>query len=157
MKHLRIIDKQITYPFRPEKLRRENPGVSFPREMSDELLSGFGVFPVVPSDPPEPPEHHRVVEAEPAFIEGAWRQQWTVEKRPVPEEVSAAQIRLFLDQAGMLADVEAKIATMSKAVQIEWEYRDKFRRSSPLLNEVAKVFHLTDEQIDDFFRVAEQL
>jgi len=76
---------------------------------------------------------------------------------PVPEEVSAAQIRLFLDQVGMLADVEATIATMSKAVQIEWEYRTEFHRSSPLLNEVAKVFQLTDEQIDDFFRVAEQL
>jgi hypothetical protein len=157
MKYLRLIDKQIVYPFHPEKLRREHPGVSFPSVMSAEMLAEFNVFPVTETAPPEAPPHHQPREAEPVIEDGAWRQAWTVERLPVPEEVSAAQIRLFLEQAGMLADVETRIATMSKAVQIEWEYRTEFRRSSPLLNEVADAFKLTPEQVDEFFYAASEL
>lgn len=70
---------------------------------------------------------------------------------PVPSSVTAAQIRIFLHKAGMLEGVEAQIASMSKEAQIAWEYSTEVQRASPLLDEVAQVFKLTPEQIDQFF------
>jgi hypothetical protein len=157
MKYVRIIDKQITYPFNPNILRNENPGISFPREMSDKLLAEFNVFPVKEQPQLEPSVLQKVIEIEPIFIDNEWLQNWELVSADVPEEVSAAQMRLFLHSIDLLKDVEDKIATMSKEVQLAWEYEIRVRRNSPLLNEVAKTFNLTSEQIDEFFILASKL
>ena len=62
------------YPYTLERLRSDNPNVSFPKEPSDELLSEWGVFPVGYQSQPE---YNRLTQRvdhalEPELIEGNW-------------------------------------------------------------------------------------
>jgi len=62
------------YPYTIERLRSDNPNVSFPKELSDELLSEWGVFPVTYQSQPE---YNRLTQRvdhalEPALVEGKW-------------------------------------------------------------------------------------
>ena len=77
----------------------------------------------------------------------------------VPETVTPRQVRLLLLQQGLLATIEATIASMDQATQITWQYASEFRRDDPLLNAMAAslVPPLTSQQIDDFFIAASQL
>jgi hypothetical protein len=159
MSYLRTDGKEIEYPFKPARLKYENPNVSFPREMPDKLLAEYGVFPVVAVDPPQIGPGQALREETPELIDGKWMRKWAVDEVPipVPEEVDAAQIRLLLLNEGLLDDVEAMIQKQSQAVRIEWEYRTRYRRDNPLLTGLAASLGLTDEQIDAFFIAAAQL
>lgn len=160
MAYLRIKDgKDIEYPFKPARLKYENPNVSFPREMPDDLLAEYSVFPVVAVEPPQIGPGQALREETPELIDGKWMQKWAVDEVPipVPSEVDAAQIRLLLLNEGLLDDVEAMIQKQSQAIRIEWEYRTRYRRDNPLLTGLAASLKLTDEQIDAFFIAAAQL
>lgn len=69
----------------------------------------------------------------------------------VPPFVSARQARLVLLNAGLLANVEAMIATQDEATKLTWEYATEFRRDDPLLLSLAENLNLTSEEIDNFF------
>ena len=62
------------YPYSVERLRSDNPNVSFPKEPSDELLSEWGVFPVGYQSQPEYNSSTQRVDhsAEPELVEGNW-------------------------------------------------------------------------------------
>ena len=62
------------YPYTLERLRSDNPNVSFPKEPSDELLSECGVFPVAYQSQPEYNSSTQRVDhsAEPELVEGNW-------------------------------------------------------------------------------------
>jgi hypothetical protein len=62
------------YPYTLERLRSDNPNVSFPKEPSDELLSEWGVFPVGYQSQPEYNSSTQRVDhsAEPELVEGNW-------------------------------------------------------------------------------------
>ena len=72
----------------------------------------------------------------------------------VVDVVSIRQARLALLAAGMLDDINAGIATMGPAAQIEWEYASEVRRDSALVAGMAVALVLTDEQLDQLFVVA---
>ena len=62
------------YPYSVERLRSDNPNVSFPKELSDELLSEWGVFPVTYQNQPE---YNRLTQRvdhalEPELVDGKW-------------------------------------------------------------------------------------
>jgi len=73
---------------------------------------------------------------------------------PVPQVVSARQIKLAMLDADLLDEVEAFAAQQDRAVQISWEYAVEFQRQDPMLVAMAGAFGLTDEQVDDLFRAA---
>jgi hypothetical protein len=82
---------------------------------------------------------------------------------PVPDQLEAErssmvasrfQTRAALLMAGLLSDVEAKIAQAEPIVQLAWADAVEFRRDSPTLAALAKVLGLTDLQVDDLFRQA---
>lgn len=76
----------------------------------------------------------------------------------VPKVVTIRQAKLALLQAGLLDDVEAAIAASdNRAAQIEWEYATEFRRDWPALLALQPSLGLTDQQIDDLFRLAATL
>lgn len=85
--------------------------------------------------------------------------EWVMDEPPpsVPQSITPRQCRLILSVQGLLADVEAMIATQDEATRITWEYALEFRRDDPLLNALAISLNLTDEQIDQFFIAAAQL
>ena len=80
---------------------------------------------------------------------------------PSPEEIreampplTARQLRLGLvDNGYSVAQVEAAIAAIAdeterEKAQIEWEYASEYRRTHPLIGQIAAALGLTAEQID---------
>lgn len=78
-------------------------------------------------------------------------ESWQVVVPTIPRVVSSRQARIVLLNAGLLANVEAMIATQDEATRITWEYATEFRRNDPLLISLAQNLNLTEEEIDNFF------
>lgn len=76
---------------------------------------------------------------------------------PIPTEVSAAQGRLALLQAGVLDALEAWITTQPRATQIEYAARGTWRRDWPLVAMGAEALGLTEAQLDELFILAATL
>lgn len=77
---------------------------------------------------------------------------------PVPEVVTMRQARLALLSAGLLAQVNTAVANMpgteGDAASIEWEYAQEVRRDSPLVAGLSAALGLTDETMDNLYKVA---
>lgn len=80
---------------------------------------------------------------------------------PVPEVVTMRQARLALLGVGMLAQVNAAVASMpgaeGDAARIEWEFSSTVERHRPLVLSLIAALGLTDAQLDDLFRQAAAL
>ena len=76
----------------------------------------------------------------------------------VPEVVTMRQARLALLGAGLLAQVNTAVANMpgaeGDAARIEWEYAQEVRRDSPLVAGLSAALGLTDETLDNLYKVA---
>lgn len=76
----------------------------------------------------------------------------------VPEVVTMRQARLALLGAGLLAQVNTAVANMpgaeGDAARIEWEYAQEVRRDSPLVAALSVALGLTDETLDNLYKVA---
>ena len=77
---------------------------------------------------------------------------------PVPVVVTMRQARLALLDAGLLAQVNTAVANMpgteGDAARIEWEYAQEVRRDSPLVAALSVALGLTDETLDNLYKVA---
>lgn len=78
---------------------------------------------------------------------------------PVPASVTAVQARQYLLSRGLLAGVDAAIATIPspldrEMVRVWWEYEPVLRRDSPQVARWAAACQMTDAQVDDCFRQA---
>lgn len=161
---LKIIDGQITYPYSIRQLRRDNPQVSFPREMPDERLADWGVYPVSKVEPPEyNPETQALEEGQPVQIDGVWTQVWNVRsltteelKSRIPQSITKRQARQELIEAGLIGAVEAAIDAIQdptqKALMFSW-WNDSqtYDRDNPELITMAASIGLTEEQLDSMF------
>jgi hypothetical protein len=71
------------------------------------------------------------------------------------------QARLALLQVGLLATVEAAIAAMpvleGETARIEWEYAATVDRSNPLFASLGAALQLSEEDLDNLFRLAARL
>lgn len=75
----------------------------------------------------------------------------------VPTSVTPLQARKALRQAGLKAQVDAYIATLSDEAQEEWEYCIAVERNNGLVSDAATALGMTEEQKDDLFRLAATL
>lgn len=92
--------------------------------------------------------------------------EWWVEGRtvtlvpvppPVPVRVSARQFRLQLRASGLLATVQAWVASQSGYVQDSFEYSDSFVRTEPMMQAGFAELGFSESQIDAFFVAAAAL
>jgi len=67
---------------------------------------------------------------------------------------SRFQAKAALLAAGLLPTIEALVANSEPFVQLAWAEAVEFRRTSPTILALQSATELTDEQIDDLFRVA---
>ena len=68
-----------TWPYSISQLRKDEPSRSFSRSPSDVDLAVYDVYPVVEAAKPAyDPAIQKVVEVEPALVDGEWIQQWEV-------------------------------------------------------------------------------
>jgi len=92
------------------------------------------------------------------FQEGAWSVKETLPLPPVPSVVSRAQGRTALHRFGVLATVEALVyaAEADPETRIAYE-AGEWHRNSPMLLTLAAGLGLTEEQVDDLFRMASEI
>lgn len=64
------------YPYLLSSLKKDNPLVSFPGSISDEVAADFNVFPVTKTQKPAY-DHTVDLTVTPVEINGAWIEQWT--------------------------------------------------------------------------------
>ncbi len=156
--------EEPVYPYTLTDLRRDNPGVSFPSDMTNFDASDWHCYPV--QDTPSPEAQSKIAQrTDPELVDGMWQERWTLvdaPPAPVPQSVEMAQARLALLYAGLLPQVDVAIdsipdATQREAARVQWEYRTEVRRNSELVIELGTRLGLTDEQIDDLFRSAVML
>jgi len=102
--------------------------------------------------PPRPSENHY------------WNNgEWILINPPVPESVSARQIRLWLINNGFqLIQVENAINSIKdpiirETVKVEWEYAPYVERNHPMLVPLAQALGLTENQIDAAFIQAQYI
>jgi len=76
----------------PEKytigqLRRDNPQVSFPKNIPDATLAEYDVYPLTATERPSyDPITQNLTEGTPALIKGVWTQVWEISEA-TPEEI----------------------------------------------------------------------
>jgi len=106
-------------------------------------------------------------------VEGEHRANWTgyewvdlpyiapveiVPVEPVPKTCTMRQGRLALNRAGKLSMIDAAIASLPspqrEEAEIEWEYALELERAWPTLQLLGTAIGLTDEEMDDLFRLA---
>lgn len=147
----------IAFPYSDYALMQDNKNVSFPADLDDQTRAEYGMVPVVAVDVPE----GKISTGSTAeLIEGVWTQVHALEDAPpppVPDRVTARQFKLALLSAGLLDDVEAWIATQSRAVQIAFEASGTFVRDEPMMQSGFAALGFSEGQIDAFFTAASAL
>jgi len=75
----------ISFPYSLTELRRENPGTSFPANISDETLADYRVHPVTTTAAPAFDPRTQEVEQAAELKNNVWTQVWTVVNRSEAE------------------------------------------------------------------------
>lgn len=113
------------------QLRRDNPGVSFPRRVSDDMLASHGVYPYTTADQPEYDPVIQVVEpGDFAETESGWVRGWTVrDKRPEEYPIqTAADARM--EVVRWIDGISAQVLDLyPRAVQARWAIEEAAARA----------------------------
>jgi hypothetical protein len=73
--YLRIIDNTINYPYDIITLRKSHPNVSFPVNLTNEVLAEWGMYEVTPN--PKPNDYTKnITEGTPVLTDGIYYQNW---------------------------------------------------------------------------------
>lgn len=84
------------YPYSINELKADNPNISFPSEISTEILANFGVFSVENVNQPSIDHTQRIKEENPTLIDDKWTQTWSIEEKTL-EEINAIVEELRAD------------------------------------------------------------
>ena len=88
-------------------LRRDNPNVSFPRSISDEVLAVYNVFRVTEVPAPDYNSRtHRLVTQAPTLVDGVW----TVTRVAVAKDQAQIDNETAQQAASVRADRDSKLA-----------------------------------------------
>lgn len=160
------------YPVSKTEILDEFPTTTFP---DDPFVPPEKYKAVFPSPVPTyDPITQAVTEGTPTLTnKGHYEQTWAVSdltaeqselnrvaayKASIPSVVSMRQARLALLQAGVLTQVDAAIdAQGDEAAKIEWNYAQEVKRDWPLVLQVTQGLGMTEQQVDDLFKLAVSL
>lgn len=79
----------LDYPYHPDKLRADNPNVSFPAHLTDEILKQFGVFAILyPEQPQYDPATQICIPDQPKWDGQQWFSTFSL-MPATPEETEA--------------------------------------------------------------------
>ena len=88
------------------QLRRDNPLVSFPKDIPDEMLASYDVYPVNRVPAPAYNELTQLIRVvDPVQIDGVWTQQWEKLDLPVAQQIEnlkAARATAYAEEADPL-------------------------------------------------------
>lgn len=128
------ITNGIQEPYTIFRLRSDNPQVSFPKSIPENILVDYKVYPVVLSKKPEVDYTKNVVEAPASLIDGVWTQTWDVVEA-TPDEINQrildkekairAERDLLLQESDW---VVVKSSEKGLDIPVEWQtYRQNLR------------------------------
>ena len=111
------------YPF--AQLRKDNPNISFSREVSDEWLAGYGVYPYTR---PAPSEYNdlawRLIDDDFVEVNGAWMLPYKLEALPLEQAERNVRFR----RNDLLADTDWTQVLDAPVDQAAWAtYRQALR------------------------------
>lgn len=87
-------------PYSLAELRRDNPTVSFPREIPDDLAAEWGLLPLQMTPHPDINRlTEDIAQGTPELVNGAWTQVWTI----VPLSQDEAELRVRTERDRRLA------------------------------------------------------
>jgi len=125
-----VIEK---YPYSIGELRKDNPGTSFPKNPSNELLAEWNVFPVTPVGAPSVDHTKHVNEGTPVY-DGGWKQTWVVtdaSQEEIDEATESQAERVRSDRDSRLAKTDwmvIKHLELNENIPGKWEvYRQDLR------------------------------
>lgn len=109
----------VKYPASDYDMKRANPSVSFPANITDELRSNFGMLPILPTEVPAfNPLTHRMVEVNPKLLDGVWTQSYA----PVELSVEEAAIA----ETNLVDSYIAKMEELFDNKAAERRYHDRY-------------------------------
>ena len=78
---------------------------------------------------------------------------------PIPQSISRFQALAVLYQVGLLASVEAYMADPSTdtIARLAWQNAQEFERNSPTVIGIGAELGLTEEQLDNLFKIAAKI
>ena len=137
-------DGSVVYPYTLNRLRRDNPNTSFPKQPSNALLAEYDVYPVSIADaPPYNRDTEHLVQAEPALVDGKWVRGWVV--------VSLTAEELAQRRAAAIGAVKQEASRRILSIAPEWKQRNMLARSAELLR-IGEA-NLTQEQRDEVLAI----
>jgi hypothetical protein len=86
--HVKITNGTVdTYPYSVGQLRRDNPQTSFPKQIPDEMLASFNVYPVTVENMPSINDRTQKQEQQsiPSLVDGVWTVGWSVSDKTSDE------------------------------------------------------------------------
>ena len=86
--HVKLTNGQPDqFPYTVGQFRRDNPNTSFPKQVPDAVLAGYGVYPVTFTAQPDIDERTQKVEqdAQPTLVGGNWTIGWTTSSKTAEE------------------------------------------------------------------------
>lgn len=87
--YIKIKDNAIkNYPYSEGQLKKDNPQISFPQNISLEILAQFDVYEVVKTQKPSITYKQDLSEGTPVNENGVWKQVWNVTDKSI-EEINA--------------------------------------------------------------------
>lgn len=84
------------YPYTVDDLRRDNPNVSFPKKVPEQMMGKFGMFVVHMSEAPSINSRVQTLSSDVQFIDGKWKQVWSVSN--LPEDIASENVRTQRDK-----------------------------------------------------------
>lgn len=121
-----------TYPYSVGQLRRDNPNTSFPKQVSAEILSSYGVEPVVVADEPSFTQRTQVLsqDTQPSLVGGVWTLGWTVTDKTT-EEVAEwdanEEMRIRHERDLLLSQTDWWCLSDRTPTQAQLDYRQALR------------------------------
>jgi hypothetical protein len=129
--YLRIIDDTINYPYDIPTLRASHPNVSFPANLTNEVLAEWDMYVVTPT--PMPTDYTKnITEGTPTLIDGIYYKNW-VQTNASEEEINYRiqskweDIRIQRNE--LLTECDwTQLSDVSQAIKDLWTvYRQQLR------------------------------
>ena len=106
------------------QLRRDNPNVSFPKDIPAETLEAFDVYPVKRTPAPNYDDLTQLIRViDPMQVDGEWVQQW--ETLDLPKEQAAENVRA--ERNRLLQDTDWMALSDNTMTQAWADYRQALR------------------------------
>ena len=111
------------FPYTLGNLRRDHSQTSFPKNISNELLAEYDVYPVQPTSAPDFDSKTHNVKQSVEFIGGAWTQVWLIVQ--IDEQAASNNIRAYRNK--LISDTDW-MALTDNTMTPEWAaYRQGLR------------------------------